>query len=367
MKLLEYEAKVLLQKTGVPVPRSFLAGEHPEFLPAVLKSQVPVGGRGKAGGIVVVKSDQEYHEAADKIVKLEIKGFLPKKVLAEELLDIKKELYLSLLVDKAAAQIVVMSNVNGGVEVESNPEDTYLRLGTGDWEIGNGVMGNGKTAFDDVGQELAEYYGLPEQTFALQDLIEKLYGCFVSSDALLLEINPLVVTVGGELVAGDCKMELDDAAAWRHEEWQFEAEKTETNFVTLDPNGTVATVANGAGLAMATVDAVADAGLAPANFLDIGGGANEASVLAAFKRLLEYPNLKVIIINIFAGITRCDEVARAIIAAREQLPNLPPLAVRLAGTNYEQAAALLADHNIKIEPSLTKAIEAAKKEVGEVA
>ena len=194
-------------------------------------------------------------------------------------------------------------------------------------------------------------------------MVEKLYHCLVTNDALLLEINPLVITKDGQVVAGDCKMELDDAAAFRHPDWDFEAEKTESNFVTLDEKGTVATVANGAGLAMATVDAVADAGLVPANFLDIGGGANEASVLAAFKRLMEYEGLKVIIINIFAGITRCDEVAKAIIAARDQMPSLPPLAVRLAGTNYEQAAELLTDHGIAIQPSLADAITAAKKEI----
>jgi succinyl-CoA synthetase beta subunit len=154
---------------------------------------------------------------------------------------------------------------------------------------------------------------------------------------------------------------LDDAAIFRHPEWSFEQEKTEANFVTLDPNGNVATIANGAGLAMATVDAVADAGLTPANFLDIGGGASEASVLAAFKRIMEYPNIKVIIINIFAGITRCDEVAKAIIAAKSQLADLPPLAIRLTGTNYDEAARLLADQNITMQPSLQSAIDTAKE------
>ena len=156
-------------------------------------------------------------------------------------------------------------------------------------------------------------------------------------------------------------MELDDAAAFRHPEWAFEAPKAEVNFVTLNESGNVATIANGAGLAMATVDAVADAGLTPANFLDIGGGANEASVLAAFKRIMDYSGVQVIIINIFAGITRCDEVAKAIIAAQSQIDKLPPLAVRLAGTNYEQAAKLLADHGVEIHSSLTNAITAAKE------
>lgn len=352
MKLLEYEAKQILAAGDVAVPKSSIANGDPQFLPAVVKSQVPTGGRGKAGGIVIAKTDGEYHEALRKLQKLEIKRFLPQTLLAEELLDIDREFYLSYLVDKKAATIVLMAHTNGGVEVEENSEDSYLKITIGD-----------NADFDAIGQSLADYYDLPGQTFALQDLAEKLYRIFVANDALLLEINPLVLTKQDKLVAGDCKMELDDAATFRHPDWRFEAEKSEVNFVTLNPHGTVATVANGAGLAMATVDAVADAGLTPANFLDIGGGANEASILAAFKRLVAYPNVGVIIINIFAGITRCDEVAKAIVAARAQLPNLPPLAVRLTGTNYDEAATILSEHDIIIQPSLTDAIVAAQKEL----
>lgn len=350
VKLLEYEGKKILQASGVPVPGSYIAGDAPGFLPAVLKSQVPTGGRGKAGGVVVVKTAAEYATALKKLPRLEIKGFLPKTILAETLCEIGRELYLSLLIDKKAAAVTMMAHVNGGVEVEENPADSY-------WN-----MTIGKNAdFDAIGQSLAEYYDLPGQTFALQELAEKLVKAFAKDDMTLCEINPLILTKTGELIAGDAKIVLDDAASFRHPDWDFEEKKAETNFVTLSETGNVATIANGAGLAMATVDAVADAGLVPANFLDIGGGANEASVLAAFKRLLEYPELKVIIINIFAGITRCDEVARAIIAARTQITDLPPLAVRLAGTNYEQAAELLKRENIPIHASLDDAIQAAKE------
>ncbi len=359
MKLLEYEGKELLAEGKVSVPRSYIAGEKPEFLPAVVKSQVPVGGRGKAGGVVVVKTPEEYSAAVDKLLQLDIKGFRPKTLLAEELLEIDRELYLSLIIDKDSADVVLMAHNQGGVEVESNDEESYLRLA-----IGKLLLENGSEAADEIGQKLADYYDLPGQTFVLQDLVEHLYKLFIQQDMTLLEINPLVVTKAGDVVAGDAKVVLDDAAHFRHPEWDYEAEKTETNFVTLDERGNVATIANGAGLAMATVDAVADAGLKPANFLDIGGGANEASVLAAFRRIMEYPNVRVIIINIFAGITRCDEVARAIIAARAQSAgqrrNLPPLAIRLAGTNYEAAATLLEEENIQIHPSLHAAIDSAK-------
>lgn len=352
MKLLEYEAKRILAAHSVVVPQSYIAGSKPDFLPAVIKSQVPTGGRGKAGGIAIVKTSDEYSEAHKKISKLEIKDYLPKTLLAEELLDISQELYLSYLIDKQSASIILMAHTNGGIEVEENPDHSYLKIPI-----------TGRPDFDVIGQQLADYYDLADKTFALQDLAEKLYAAFTKNDALLLEINPLIVTKAGNIVAGDCKIELDDAAAFRHPDWDYEAEKTEVNFVTLNENGTVATVANGAGLAMATVDAVSDAGLTAANFLDIGGGANEASVLAAFTRLVKYPEVKVIIINIFAGITRCDEVARAIIAAREKLPGLPPLAIRLTGTNYDEAEKLLSEHHIALQPSLADAITSAKQEL----
>lgn len=351
MKLLEYEAKSILSAGGIPVPKSYIADTQPDFLPAVLKSQVPVGGRGKAGGVVVVSSEDDYTSQLHRIRNLMIKGFLPKKVLAEEELDIDHEFYLSLVINKADVTTELIAHRQGGVEVEANAAEEFLKL----------ILTADNA--DTVGQRLADHYELPDKTFALQDFIEKLYQLFNAEDMTLLEINPFVLTKNGSLVAGDAKMTVDDAAHFRHPDWLFEEEKAETNFVTLDHSGNIATIANGAGLAMATVDSVADAGLKPANFLDIGGGANEASVLAAFRRIMEYSDIRVIIINIFAGITRCDEVAKAIIAARSQLEDLPPLAVRLAGTNYEQAVKLLEKEGVIIHPSLEDAIDAAKESV----
>lgn len=353
MNLLEKESKPLLKKSHIPVPKSFIVtGElAPEFLPCVIKSQVPIGGRGKAGGIAIVHTKQEFQQAAKKIKTLAIKGFTPKTLLAEELLLIKNELYLALLIDKKTASITLMAHKNGGVEVEENNTADFLKIT---------LPG---TSFDVAGELLAEYYDLPENTFTLQDLVENLFECFVTNDAILLEINPLILTTDGTLIAGDCKMELDNAAAFRHSEWDFEALVAETNFVTLNEKGNVATIANGAGLAMATVDAVASAGMKPANFLDIGGGANEASILAAFERIMQYPNVSVIIINIFAGITRCDEVAKAIIAAKSKIDQLPTLSIRLTGTNFEQATTLLSKHGIPTLASLDECIRHAKKEV----
>lgn len=317
--------------------------------PLILKSQVPTGGRGKAGGILVIETDDELEPAIKKLLGLEIKGLLPSSILAEEKLTIKKELYLSILIDRASAGIKIFAHKNGGIEVEDNTDFAS-------WEIQE------KSQAESIGQQLADYYALPDQTFVLQDLIENLYSCFVKNDAALIEINPLVLTAENQLISGDCKMTLDDAAAFRHE-WDFEEKPVETNFVTIDPHGNTATIANGAGLAMATVDAVYEAGLKPANFLDIGGGASEATLLKAFERIVEYKNLKAIIINIFAGITRADEVAKAIVSAQEKIENLPPLFIRLAGTNYQAAETILTNSNITILPGLEAAIKAAKKTI----
>lgn len=349
MRLLEFEAKEILAQNDIAIPRSFLAGTAPEFLPAVIKSQVPVGGRGKAGGIAVVNSESEYEKAVDRIKKLEIKSFIPKQLLAEELIEIEHEYYVSVLINKQAATIELMAHVHGGVEVEENKADEFFHTAL-----------NGKNS-DAAGEQLSEYFELPDKSFLLQDLVKNLYECFTKNDAQLIEINPMILTKSGNIIAGDCKMTLDDAAKFRHKDWDFEAEQTDVNFVTLDNEGTVATIANGAGLAMATVDAIANSDRRPANFLDIGGGANEASILAAFQRIMEYPKIKVIVINIFAGITRCDEVAKAIIAAKNQIPNLPPLSIRLAGTNFEAAAELLAQESIPTLATLEECISNAKE------
>ena len=353
MKLLEYEAKTLLADSKIPIPRSstfHVGSEAPTTLPVVLKSQVPIGGRGKAGGILVVESPDELQPAIDNLFALEIKGFTPYTLLAEEKLAIIKEFYLSILIDRASSRIQLIAHIDGGIEVEDN---TDFRT----WSLDN-------PSFEALGQELADYYQLPGQTFAIQDLVENLYACLIKNDATLIEINPLVLTADDQLVAGDCKMTLDDAAAFRHK-WDFEQKPTEANFVTIDSTGNIATIANGAGLAMATVDAAFDAGLKPANFLDIGGGANTETLLKAFNRIVEYKNLQAIIINIFAGITRADEVARAVIAAKEQISNLPPLFIRLAGTNDEAAAKILTDNGITIMPNLQSCLTAAKESIDE--
>ncbi len=352
MILLEYEAKQLLQRATIPTPMGQVLRQTDDLpVPCVLKSQVPVGGRGKLGGVRVVQTTQEASAAIRTMMELAIKGHRPRTLLAEEVLDIDRELYCCLYVDRDKSTLRLIAHKNGGIEIESHESDEF-------W--GRDIA---ELPDDRIGEALAEYYSLTEQTFVLQDLIKNLYHCATQEDATLIEINPLILTRDGRLVASDCKMELDDTARFHHPEWQFEQTAPSANFVTLNPHGTIATIANGAGLAMATVDAVASHDLTPANFLDIGGGANTESVLAAFRTIMNFPGVKGIIINIFAGITRCDEVARAIIAAREQLVDLPPLFIRLAGTNYDEAADLLAKHHIPILKSLDDCIIAAKETI----
>ena len=360
MKLLEYEAKNLLSLSGIATPHSSVIhrNDSPQLaFPVVLKSQVPTGGRGKAGGIRIVDDKDSLQQTINELFGLSIKDYRPLTLLAEEKLAISHEYYLSLVIDKPTAEIRLMAHTNGGVEVEENSQDSFLRI-----VVSSGYMVGGNNNFEAAGERLAEYLNLPGQTFVLQDLVENLYKCFVENDATLLEINPLVFTDDEKFIAGDCKMELDDSAAFRHD-WKFEDKAAEANFVTLDQNGTVATIANGAGLAMATVDAVSDYGMIPANFLDIGGGSNTATLVAAFQRITEYPNIQAIVINVFAGISRCDEVARAIIAAKKQITNLPPLFIRLAGTNFEAAADLLSQENVPILATLEECLAAAKQEV----
>ncbi len=350
MILLEYEAKRLLANSLIPVPHSQLTNiDTPLELPLVIKSQVPVGGRGKAGGIAVVYSKAEYDDAVRRISKLPIKGHLPKRLLAEEVLEIEKEFYVAIRLNTIEKRIDIVAHPHGGVDVEENTASEFY------------VRELSQDTIDQHADIIADLFDIAEKSHILGDIISKLYSCFMKNDALLLEINPFVLTKGGDLVAADCKMEVDSASLFRHKDWEFETQPIDANFVTLDDQGNVATIANGAGLAMATVDAVASAGLRPANFLDVGGGANEASVLAAFKEIMRYKNVKVILINIFAGITRCDEVAKAIIAAREKIDSLPPLSIRLAGTNHSEAKQLLDAEGINLLPTLADCLENAKE------
>ena len=349
MRLLEYEAKNLLSACGVPIPRGkvFAANELQAIAaPIVLKSQVTIGGRGKLGGVQIVRRQSDVESIARKMFNLKIKGFLPSKLLAEEVLNISHEFYFSLNINRQTAAIELLAHTGGGIEIESQDTAAFFRR-----DITN------NREFKALADELADYLDIADKAFLLQDIIENAYRCFIDNDCLLLEINPLVLTSDGKLIAGDAKITVDDAAAFRHLDWQFEDNSTEHNFVILNRDGAVATIANGAGLAMATVDAVVASGLTPANFLDIGGTATSDKILDCFRQITTLDNIKVIIINIFGGIVRCDDVARAIIDAQRQIPDLPKLAIRLSGNRESEAGQLLAQYNLPLFDSLEAILE----------
>lgn len=353
MKLLEYEAKSILLAADIATPRQLGVvlvdnrSSMPLIFPAILKSQVPIGGRGKLGGIQIVASRDEFADAVDRLFSLDIKGHRPKSLLVEEVLDITHEYYLSMVLNRRDARIDIMAHPEGGVEIEAQTANDFLT---------HSISPSTVTKTSEL---LAELYDIPDKSFVIEEFLANLYDCFVRSDATLIEINPLMLTADSRLIAGDCKMTLDDAASFRHPEWDFEEQASDTNFVSLNQRGTIATIANGAGLAMATVDTVAQRGLTPANFLDIGGGATVESIMKSFRQIMEFPDVTHIVINIFGGIVQCDKVAKAIMEAKEQLPHLPKLLIRLSGTNADLARELLAEHNVPLFDSLDDALDEA--------
>lgn len=354
MRLLEHEAKTILGSYNIPIPRSFIIKKSNSTIkansyPVVIKSQVPTGGRGKCGGIQIAHNLNEGREITKKLFSLPIKNYLPNTLLAEEYINIDRELYLSIIINREHASIDIMAHSSGGVEIESQNKKNFFK---------ESYQKN--TGFTD---KIADFLEITDKTYLLEELINSLYNCFIKEDATFIEINPLILTKSGQLIAGDCKMELDNAAAFRHPEWDFEEKPAPANFVTLNPHGTVATIANGAGLAMATVDAVTAAGYTPANFLDIGGTATVEKIVDSFTTISTLCDVKAIVINIFGGIVRCDNIARAIITAQESLPSLPPLYIRLSGNHSQEAANLLCTHRITFYDSLEMCLTSLQKEV----
>lgn len=372
MKLHEYQSKRIFAGYGIPIPKGEVAttvteaGEIAAALggPVVIKSQVLVGGRGKAGGIKLARTVDEAKAHAGKILGMKIKGLTVEKVLVDQAADIKSEIYLGIVIDRVINKPVFIASAEGGVEIEevakTNPKAIIRQpvdplLGLLDFQARN----------------LAFELGLRRKLISAFVRIAKgLYQAFIESDASLAEINPLVVTGNEELLAVDGKMVLDDSALFRHpdlagmrdgqEEAAAEREAREIglSFVKLD--GNIGCMVNGAGLAMATMDIVKHYGAEPANFLDIGGGAKSDKVAAALRIILADPEVKAVLFNIFGGITRCDEVAKGILAALKEVKTDIPMVARLVGTNDEEGRAILAAANF---PSAKSLGEAAQKAV----
>jgi succinyl-CoA synthetase beta subunit len=371
LKLHEYQSKRIFAEYGVPIPQGDVATspEQARQIAArlgkqvVVKSQVLVGGRGKAGGIRLAGDPDEVEKVADQILGMNIKGLTVKKVLIDEAVDITTEIYLGVVIDRARCRPVMMASAEGGVEIEEVARVTPERIVKIVIDPYLGLQAH-------QGRELAFGIGLPKDLVrSFVEIAQGLYAAFSGCDASLAEINPLVVTDEGKLLAVDGKMLLDDNALFRHFELaemrdadeetpeEQEARRHGLSYVKLE--GEIGCMVNGAGLAMATMDIIKLYGGGPANFLDIGGGAQADRVAAALRIILSDPNVKAVLFNIFGGITRCDEVARGILAALREVPIRVPMVARLVGTNEEEGRQLLADAEMITATTLAKAAQKA--------
>ncbi|TMH29227.1 MAG: ADP-forming succinate--CoA ligase subunit beta [Betaproteobacteria bacterium] len=368
MKIHEYQGKEIFRKYGLPTPRGFPAFSVDEAVEAarklggkvwVVKAQIHAGGRGKGGGVKLAKSPEEVRKLASAMLGMQLKthqtgpeGQKVRRLLVEEGADIKKELYVGMLVDRGSQKVVLMASSEGGMDIEEVAAKTPEKIH--------------KVAIDPVqglsdadADEISISIGIPQAALAQgRALFKALYKCFIDTDASLAEINPLILTGANEVIALDAKLNFDDNALFRHPELaqlrdldeenpaEIEASKHDLNYVQLD--GDIGCLVNGAGLAMATMDIIKFYGGSPANFLDVGGGATTEKVTEAFKIMLKNPSLKAILVNIFGGIMRCDVIAQALVDASKAVSLKVPLVVRLEGTNVEQGKKILADSRLPI-------------------
>ena len=361
MKIHEYQAKAILAQHGVPVPRGEVALNAAEAGAiarrlggdvVVVKAQIHAGGRGKGGGVKLARSVDEAEKLASQMIGMTLvthqtgpEGRVVSRVLIEEGLKMTRELYLSIVLDRAAGKPVMMASADGGMDIEEVAAKTPERIHKVYIEPGVGIV-----PFE--ARQLGFAIGLDgAQVNKAVKLMTALYNAFVATDASLVEINPLVVTASGDLLALDAKMNFDDNALYRHQDirdlrdlgegdaLEIEASKFSLNYIHLD--GNIGCMVNGAGLAMATMDIIKLAGGEPANFLDVGGGANADQIRNAFKILMSDKNVKAVLINIFGGILRCDVLAQGVIAAVKELGVPVPIVIRMEGTNVEEGKRLL--------------------------
>ncbi len=361
MKIHEYQAKAILARHGVPVPRgevAFNATEAGDIARrlggsvSVVKAQIHAGGRGKGGGVKLARSHDEVEAIAGAMIGMTLvthqtgpEGRVVSRVLVEEGLQMTRELYLSIVLDRASGKPVMMASAAGGMDIEEVAASTPEKIVRISIEPGVGLVPY-------QARQLGFAIGLdgPQVGKAVK-LMTALYEAFVATDASLVEINPLVVTAEGELLALDAKMTFDDNALYRHQgikdlrdlseedPLEIEASKFSLNYIHLD--GNIGCMVNGAGLAMATMDIIKLAGGEPANFLDVGGGANAEQIKNAFRILMSDPNVKAVLINIFGGILRCDVLAQGVIGAVKELGVPVPIVIRMEGTNVDEGKRLL--------------------------
>jgi succinyl-CoA synthetase beta subunit len=385
MKIHEYQGKQIFREYGVPTPRGFPAMSIDEALEAakklggpvwVVKAQIHAGGRGKGGGVKLAHSLDEVRTLSKKILGMQLKthqtgpeGQKVRRLLIEEGADIKKELYVGMVVDRGTQRVVLMASSEGGMDIEEVAANTPEKI--------HKVFIDPVQGFSDAdADEIALAIGIPQQALAEgRKVLKSLYKCFDETDASLAEINPLVLTGDNRVIALDAKLNFDDNALFRHPDiaalrdldeedpLETEASKYELNYISLD--GEIACLVNGAGLAMATMDTIKLFGGSPANFLDVGGSATAEKVTAAFKIMLSNPKVKAILVNIFGGIMKCDTIANGVVAAAREVKLSLPLVVRMKGTNEDLGKKILKDSGLPIISAENMA-EAAKRVVAAV-
>ena len=382
MKIHEYQAKEVLRKYGVPTPRGVPCFTGEEAVNAadalggkvwVVKAQIHAGGRGKGGGVKLAKSKEELRELASHILGMRLvthqtgpQGQTVRRLLIEEGADIKKELYVGMVVDRGTQRVALMASSEGGMDIEEVAAKTPEKIHKVFIDPATGLK-------DSEADDVARRIGIPEAAIPqARAALKGLYRAFDETDASLAEINPLILTGDGRVVALDAKINFDDNALFRHpdiaglrdldEEDPAEIEASRHDLSYIQLNGDIGCLVNGAGLAMATMDIIKFYGGSPANFLDVGGGATAERVTEAFKIMLRNPELKAILVNIFGGIMRCDVIASALVDAARQVKLGVPLIVRLEGTNVELGKEILAESGLPIISAVNMA-DAAQKVV----
>ncbi len=371
MKLFEYEAKRILAEYGVPTPRGELItnesqiGKKAAILkpPLVVKAQVLIAGRGKVGGILFAVSFEEAKKAAEKLLKMQIMGIPVKSVLIEEKIQIKRELYFGITIDRFKQSYVAIASGVGGMDVEETATKTpekIIRI------FINSQQGLRPFQARQIARKMG-YAG--NQLLDLEEILGRLYCIGMNYDAELIEMNPLVETVDGKFVAADARVIIDDNALFRHSEYkkrlvggeselssqEIEALKNDLAYVKLE--GNIGVIGNGAGLVMATLDTIKYYGGKPADFLDVGGGASSEKIAVALKIVLSDPKVKALFVNILGGITRCDEVALGILEAKEKIGVTKPMVIRLVGTNENEGKRILREAGIHVLESMEEAAQ----------
>lgn len=369
MNIHEYQGKELFKQYGIPVMEQVVVTRAEDAGPAaqklggkvVVKAQVLVGGRGKAGGVKLADGAADAVEKAKAILGMQIKGITVEKVMITPASDIAREYYLGLTVDRTSKSVTLMASKAGGVEIEDlaiNSPEQILKLGI---NSADGIDG------DKLHDVLKRVFDSPALVSQAEDTVRKLYTLFLEKDCSLVEINPYALVDHDSLVALDAKVNFDDNALYRHkdieamrnpEEYsadEISAREASLSFVSMD--GEIGCIVNGAGLAMATMDIIKLFGGNPANFLDVGGSSNPEKVLNALRIILNNKKVKAILINIFGGITRCDDIAKGILMAMEQIEIKVPMVIRLIGTNEEEGRKMLTDAGLTAEERLTDAVK----------